>query len=99
MKRSWLLGAALLFLAFAAYGSMVPLQLRRIPIREGWRVFINTPFVPLAHASGTDFVSNTLLFMPIGFFLLGAAAPRGRARALVWLLPAAAVWVVAGVGI
>ena len=99
MKRSWLLGAALLFLAFAAYGSMVPLQLRRIPIREGWRVFISTPFVPIVRASGTDFVSNILLFVPIGFFLLGAAAPRGRGRGIAWLLPVAAVWVAASVGI
>jgi glycopeptide antibiotics resistance protein len=99
MKRPALFGAALLFLAFAAYGSIVPLQLRRVPLREGWRVFITTPFVPLAKASGTDFASNVLLFVPIGFFLLGAAAPRGRARAVAWLLPVAAVWVAASVAI
>ena len=69
------------------------------PLREGLTIFIATPFVPLATASRTDFVTNVLLFMPIGFFLLGAAAPRGRVRAVAWLLPVAAVWVAASVAI
>jgi glycopeptide antibiotics resistance protein len=99
MKRSSLFGAALLFLAFAAYGSSVPLQLRRISVRDGWTLFVNTPFVPLRELSGTDSVSNILLFVPIGFFLLGAAAPRGRARALGWLLPVVAVSAAASVSI
>src|SRR4029078_10683264 len=87
MKRSSLFGAALLFLAFAAYGSIVPLQLRRMSIRDGWTIFSATPFVPLREVSRTDFASNILLFVPIGFLLLGAAAPRGRARAIGWLAP------------
>ncbi len=99
MKRPALFGAALFFLAFAAYGSIVPLQFHRVPLREGLRIFLDTPFVSLAAASGTDFVTNVLLFMPIGFFLLGAAAPRGRVRAVAWLLPVAAVWVAASVAI
>jgi glycopeptide antibiotics resistance protein len=99
MKRASLFGAALLFLAFAAYGSSVPLQLRRMPIREGWTIFVNTPFEPLREVSRTDFATNILLFLPIGFFLLGAAAPRGRVRAVIWLLPVAAVWVAASVAI
>jgi glycopeptide antibiotics resistance protein len=97
MKRSALFGAAVFFLAFAAYGSIVPLQFHRLPLREGLRIFLATPFVSLAAASGTDFVSNVLLFMPIGFFLLGAAAPRGRGRAVAWLLPVAVIWVAASV--
>jgi len=99
MKRPALFGAALFFLAFAAYGSIVPLQFHRVPLREGLKIFLDTPFVSLAAASGTDFVSNILLFMPIGFFLLGAAAPRGGGRAVAWLLPVAAVWVAASVAI
>ena len=99
MKRPALFGAALFFLAFAAYGSIVPLQFHRVPLREGLRIFLDTPFVSLAAASGTDFVTNVLLFMPIGFFLLGAAAPRGGVRAVAWLLPVAAVWVAASVAI
>ena len=87
MKRSSLFVAALLFLAFAAYGSIVPLQFRRMSIRDGWTFFSATPFVPLREVSRTDFASNILLFVPIGFFLLGAAAPRSRAGAIGWLLP------------
>jgi glycopeptide antibiotics resistance protein len=87
MRRATLLGAAILFLAFAAYGSIVPLTFRRMPIREGLSIFLNTPFEPLSQVSRTDFASNILLFVPIGFFALGAAAPRGRLRALGWLLP------------
>jgi glycopeptide antibiotics resistance protein len=99
MKRSSLFGAALLFLAFAAYGSIVPLQLRRMSIRDGWTIFSATPFEPLREVSRTDFATNILLFVPIGFLLLGAAAPRGRVRAIGWLPPVIVVAAAASVSI
>jgi|KBSMisStaDraftv2_1062788.scaffolds.fasta_scaffold21181_2 glycopeptide antibiotics resistance protein len=99
MKRSSLFVAALLFLAFAAYGSIVPLQFRRMSIRDGWTFFSATPFVPLREVSRTDFASNILLFVPIGFFLLGAAAPGRRAGAIGWLVPVVAAAAAASVSI
>jgi len=86
-RRPVLLGLALLFAAFAAYGSLVPLELRGIPISEAVEVFLSTPLVPIGQASRTDFVTNFLLFVPIGFFLLGALAPRKKGLATLAALP------------
>jgi glycopeptide antibiotics resistance protein len=82
-RRLVLLGLSLLFVAFAVYGSLVPLNFRRIPIAEAIEQFKATPFVPLSRASRTDLVTNVLLFVPIGFFLLGAVTPRARLGALL----------------
>ncbi len=100
MKRSSLFGAALLFLAFAAYGSIVPLQFRRMSdSRAAGRSSSPRRSCRLREVSRTDFASNILLFVPIGFFLLGAAAPRSRAGAVAWLVPVVAVAVAASVSI
>lgn len=99
MRRALLLFAALLFLGFATYGSLVPLELRHIPFSEGVTQFLDTPFEPLAHASGTDFVTNVLLFVPIGFFFLGTAAPRGSLPAIGCLVPVVLLCIAASMAI
>ena len=89
MKRRPILAAlALLFVAFAAYGSFVPLRPRAVAWDEAVRQFAATPFIPLALASKTDFITNVLLFVPIGFFTLGAIANRSRRAAIGWAIPA-----------
>ena len=87
MRRALLLLCALAFLGFAAYGSVVPLRMRHVSLLAGVEAFLKTPFVPLSRASRTDFATNVLLFVPIGFFALGAAAPRLRTHAAVLLAP------------
>ena len=88
----WLsLGAAALFAAFATYGSWVPLEIHIVPLDVAIARFSQTPLIPLHRASRTDFVTNVLLFMPIGFFLVGALAGRTRAAAVAWLAPVTAL--------
>jgi glycopeptide antibiotics resistance protein len=85
--RRVLLGAcALLCAAFAAYGSLVPLDLQPLTLQEALDRFARVRWVPLMYASKSDFVANVTLFVPIGFFVAAAAADRSRAVALV-LLP------------
>ena len=86
-RRLILLALAGVFVAFAAYGSFVPLRWNSVPLDAAVARFSQTPFIPLSRASRSDFLTNVLLFVPIGFFLLGAAANRSRALAAAWFVP------------
>ena len=94
-RRLALLTFAMLFVAFAAYGSFVPLRLRPVTLTDAVQRFATTPLIPLWRASKSDLVTNVLLFVPIGFFLLGAMADRSRRAATALALPVVA----AGVGV
>ncbi len=76
--RLTLAALAAIFAAFSAYGSFVPLDFKRIAVADAIDTFARTPLVPLARASRSDFITNVLLFVPIGFFLLGALGGLGR---------------------
>jgi VanZ family protein len=77
MRREQRLGAAAgLFAACAAYGSFVPLVGRGIGWVEGLQRFSQMPFRPLEHLGTGDFFTNILVFLPIGFFGLGALGSR-----------------------
>ena len=56
---------AVVFAAFAAYGSWVPLELQPVSFKEAVETFSRTRFVPLYRASRTDLVTNVLLALPI----------------------------------
>ena len=60
--------AALLFIAFAVWGSLFPFDFHRVPWRDAVASFWSTSYIPVAHWSVSDFVSNVLLFVPIGLF-------------------------------
>ncbi len=88
-RRPILVALALLFVGFAAYGSFVPLRPRGISWDDAVRQFVATPFIPLARASKSDLITNVLLFVPIGFFALGALANHSRKAAFAWTVPTA----------
>lgn len=98
-RRVVLLALAVLFIAFAAYGSLVPLRFRAVDVAQAARQFAATPLIPLRAASKSDFVTNVLLFVPIGFFLLGALADRSRKAAVVLAAPVALAGVAVSVAI
>lgn len=89
-RRLLLFACFALFFGFAVYGSFVPFQLTRVPLDEALARF--PAFDPriFRGASGSDFVANVLLFVPIGFTLAGALADRSRALALL-LVPLVSV--------
>ena len=80
-RRLLALGA-LLAAAFAVYGSLVPLHVRHVPLTDAIAEFRAVEYIPFADASKTDFLSNVVLFLPIGFLVTGAIA-SGRRRSLV----------------
>lgn len=63
---------ALLFAAFAIYGSITPLRLHRLPLDEALERFRLVLAQPLTIPSRSDWLANFLLLLPFGFFLMAA---------------------------
>lgn len=82
-KPYFLLAAG--FTALAIYGSLVPLAWRPLPLDEAVDRFAGLRW-RLSFESRTDWATNVLLFVPIGFCWLGAIIcdrpGRGRAAAV-----------------
>lgn len=98
-RLSWL---ALLFMACAAYGSLVPLRWRPIGWTEGLRRAAAIPVEPVWHLFNGDFFTNVLVFLPIGFFAAGALPARSTGRADAherWRSVTVAVAVLVGCGV
>ncbi len=91
-RRGWLLAAALAYLAFVVYGSLVPLDFQPLPLNEALDAFRNIRYLRLGIASRADWVANILLFVPLAYLWLGAlwSARSGAARLF------ASVFVLAG---
>jgi len=68
--------AALLFIAFAVWGSLFPFDFHPVSWRDAIASFWSTSYVPVAQWSVSDFVSNVLLFVPIGLFATAPLATR-----------------------
>jgi VanZ family protein len=84
-RRVLALGA-IIAIAFAIYGSLVPLHARAMTFAQALTEFRRLHYVPFALASKTDFLANVTLFIPIGFLSTGAlSAGRPRSVALMVL--------------
>jgi VanZ family protein len=83
MTRRTYFTAAVLFGLFAIYGSLVPLDFHPLPLGEALARFSRISYLTLGIGSRADFVSNILLFIPLGFLLSGACLVdrRGWVRA------------------
>lgn len=82
------------FAAFAIYGSLVPFKYHSLPWEEALKRFQTILGFDLNVKSRSDWVANILLFVPIGFFSMGALRldrPRGirDAAAALLVVPAA----------
>lgn len=75
---------ALAFGVFAIYGSLVPLEFHAQPIGAALAGFRRIEYFKLGIDSRADWVSNVLLFIPLGFLCMGAlrADRRGAAGSL-----------------
>jgi glycopeptide antibiotics resistance protein len=64
---------ALSAIAFVLYGSLLPFELRPLPLASAWEQFrVAMVAIPLARISRSDVLANILLFVPIGFSLAGS---------------------------
>ena len=70
--RRWYGAAGLAGTAFAIYGSLVPLHYAPISWAEAATRFARIRYLALGVDSRADFVSNILLFVPLGFLFMGA---------------------------
>jgi VanZ family protein len=74
---------ALGFLAFVVYGSLVPLDFRPLAIGEAIDRYRMAWQVPIRVESRSDWLSNILLFIPLGFLLSGWLAVDRSRRAVI----------------
>lgn len=70
--------AAGFFIAFAVWGSLFPFDFHAVAWRDAVASFWSPWDVPVSRWSVSDFVSNVLLFVPIGLFAIGAAFTHVR---------------------
>ncbi len=77
-RRFHLLIGAVGFLVFAVYGSLVPLQYRALALDDAIEQFRKVPYLRLDLSARADWVSNILLFVPLGFLCLGVWAVDRR---------------------
>jgi glycopeptide antibiotics resistance protein len=83
--RRYLAVPLLLSIFLAVYGSLVPLKVNNLPWNEATDRFQEILQSPLNFASRTDWATNVLLFVPIGFFATGLLLgnrPSDRRRGL-----------------
>ncbi len=66
----YLLPAALLYLLFVVYGSLVPLTFQLIPFSQALERYANIPYLNLGIGSLADWVANILLMIPLAFLWL-----------------------------
>lgn len=78
-------------MVLAAYGSLVPLQFTPLSFSAALERFAEIPMPGLEVQSRTDWATNVLLFVPIGFFAVGAlCVDRRRRLAVLATVPVAA---------
>lgn len=98
-SRTTLFLAAIGYAAFVVYGSLVPLEFQPMPLEQAWREIRSIPFLRLGIGSRADWVANILLFVPLGFLLMGLADSRRIGLRTLAALGVLAVCVAASAGI
>jgi len=92
-KNSYIWSYFLLSVAGVAYASLIPFQLKPIPLDEAWAQFESIPYLTLGPQSRADWIANILLYLPLGYFFTAwvdrgsdDSFPRGRSFCLIWSL-------------
>jgi glycopeptide antibiotics resistance protein len=62
---------ALGFIGFVVYASLVPLRFTPLPLDRGFEKFLEMMQAPISFQSKSDWLSNILLFIPLGFVAMG----------------------------
>ena len=69
--RAFLFMAALAYIVFVIYGSLVPLEFRALTLDEAIAQFRQIRFLKLGIGSRADWMANLLLFIPLTFLWTG----------------------------
>lgn len=95
---AWFAG---LYALFIVYGSLLPFDYRPGSMDAAREAFANIPYLQLGVASRADWVANILLYVPLAFAAMGAAAQglRHPVAAALGALLVAAVCVALAVGV
>lgn len=75
---------------FVAYGSLVPLDFRPLPLDAAWATFQRAPLLKLGVESRADWVANGVLYVPLGILAAGWLRQRTSGS---WWLDAPLAWV------
>ena len=70
--------AAICYLLFVVYGSLVPVDFHPRPLDAAWREFLGTRYLELGVGSRADWVANILLYMPLAYLLCAVFAGSAR---------------------
>ncbi|MHB0973741.1 MAG: VanZ family protein [Thiobacillus sp.] len=79
---------ALAYATFVIYGSLVPFDFHPLPWDQALARFRAIPFLRLGVGSRADWVANLILYIPLGYLLMGvwagrAGSPRAKAGGTV----------------
>ncbi len=66
----------IVYMTLVAYGSLVPLNFRELPMTEAVTAFKNIPYLSLSAGSRADWVANILLYIPLSFLFAGFSLPN-----------------------
>ncbi len=72
-------------IVLAIYGSLVPLEVRPVPLSKAIETVLNLRYLELGIGRRADLVANLLLFVPLAFFAMGALTGAGT-RPGRWLI-------------
>ena len=69
---------ALAYVAFVVYGSLVPLDFKPHSLAAALTTFERIRYLDLGAGARADWVANLLLYIPLGFLVIGAATANSR---------------------
>lgn len=79
---------ASVFISIAVYGSWVPFRTQTLSLTRAWQFVMSAPLLEFNYSDRSDWGTNVLLFIPIGFCCLAAfCADRSERKSLVIGLP------------
>jgi len=78
-RRTYAIGT-LIYVLFVMYGSFVPLEFQPMTLDRAFERFSEIFVLPLPVDSRTDVATNVLLFIPLGYLLLGTLRVDRRDR-------------------
>ncbi|MEF8721933.1 MAG: VanZ family protein [Candidatus Accumulibacter delftensis] len=67
------------YIGLVVYGSLVPMNFHPLPLDQAWAAFQQLPMLKIGAQGRADWVSNGVLYIPVGFLTV-ALFPRGRTR-------------------